>query len=177
MVSCIFSSFTIIFGHLFDSCNLRSCKSVFRLKQESIITMLLSGSITYLKMFTFNTSYRKKQEFKNCFLFPNIGILTTIRWLLTSIYRWCHSLGGLVASFPPRWLRFEIRSRHVGFVADKVALGAGFLQVLQFLSSFIPLTAFIGFVSAPTYNSNTCWKLCPGVKSVTTYIHRTPPDQ
>jgi hypothetical protein len=48
----------------------------------------------------------------------------------------------LLAGLPPRRPGFQVRSGHMGFVVDKVALGAGFLQVLRFpLPILIPPTA------------------------------------
>jgi hypothetical protein len=53
----------------------------------------------------------------------------------------------LVAGFPPRRPGFEPRSRHVGFMMDKVATGAGFLPVLRFpLPILIPPIAPHSFI-------------------------------
>jgi hypothetical protein len=59
----------------------------------------------------------------------------------------------LVAGFPPRGPEFEHGSGHVGFVVDKVALGAGFLWVLRF-----PLPIFIPPI-APQSSSSIIWGL------------------
>jgi hypothetical protein len=42
----------------------------------------------------------------------------------------------LVAGFPPRRSRFEPRSRYVGFVVDKMALGIFFSEYFDFLCQF-----------------------------------------
>jgi hypothetical protein len=43
-----------------------------------------------------------------------------------------HSLPSSAEIFPPCWLEFEPRARHVGFVVDKVALGQVFSEYLGF---------------------------------------------
>jgi hypothetical protein len=59
-------------------------------------------------------------------------------------YFWSKSARNVraIVDFPPQWLGFNIESGHVGFVVDKVTLGAGFRVVFRVsLSVFTPPTA------------------------------------
>jgi hypothetical protein len=129
MVSSIFCPFTTVFSHLLDSCSLQSRQS---LKQDSFIIICHFENTNYLKSH-FYYIIQKKTRIQKRSIFPNTGILTIIRRLLTSIYRSCHSSGSLVASFSIQWPRFEPRSGHLGFEVGKVALWYAISKYFGFL--------------------------------------------
>jgi hypothetical protein len=58
----------------------------------------------------------------------------------------------LVAGFPPLWSGFDPRSGHMGFVVDRMALGADFLRVFRFPLSILirPTTPHSLIITSPT---------------------------
>jgi hypothetical protein len=77
----------------------------------------------------------------------------------------------LVTSFPSRWPVFDLRSGHVGFVVDKVALGH-ILSTLVSSTILIPLTA-------PLTSSSIIRGWCnrPNSGWVPSWFSLTPPQK
>jgi hypothetical protein len=79
------------------------------------------------------------------------------------------------AGFPPRRHEFEPRSGHVGFVVNKVTLGAGFLRVFQFLipptapHSSSPLTR--GCYNRTNNGRRTKWTQCLEINTFNFLLH------